>query len=94
MTCVKRDHSQGAPEYEYYTKNCDDVGRNFENIRRIDFIIKTIRNSKSMRWVLFYTVMPSKSYDEILVLPTTAFYFHFMLPFSRFLNEEVGKHVK
>lgn len=55
--------------------------------------LKRPRHSKSMRWVLFYTVMPSKFYDEILVLPI-ALYFHFMLPFSRFLNEEVGKLVK
>lgn len=43
MACVKRDHSQGAPEYKYHTKNCDDVGRNFENIKIRDFIIKKIQ---------------------------------------------------
>lgn len=50
MTCVKRDHSQGAPEYEYYTKNCDDVGRNFENIRRISLIIK--KNQKQLEYAM------------------------------------------
>lgn len=50
MACVKRDHSQGAPEYEYYTKNCDDVGRNFENIRRISLIIK--KNQKQLEYAM------------------------------------------